>query len=174
MVDYLRLKVLYEYGGIYMDTDVQIIKPLDNLLDNQAFIGEETGNYIGTGLIASEAKNEKVKRMLDFYDKEIWKTEMFTIPHIITYIFKNEGLGNFKVYPMEYFAPYDYREEFTYSSITKQTYAIHWFSGSWTGNISARVFMGTKHIDNKIVKNIMIAKKTIGFYLGKLKPSNKK
>jgi mannosyltransferase OCH1-like enzyme len=172
MADYLRLRILYEQGGIYMDTDVQVLKNLSPLLENKAFLGKEAGNYIGTGLIAAEPKNKAIKSILDFYDDMIWESELYTIPSIITYIFNKNGSNDIKVYPMEYFAPYDYRYPYDYSVIKDNTYAIHWFDASWSGSLSVKVFMSTKHIKNSFIKNIIIMKKIVGFYYLKLKSEN--
>ena len=66
--DYIRLKVLYEEGGIYMDTDVEVVKPLDKFLSNPAFSGFENDTMIPTGIIASEKNNPWVDKLLKKYD----------------------------------------------------------------------------------------------------------
>lgn len=169
MADYLRLMILYEHGGIYMDTDVQVLKNLDPLLDNKAFIGKEAGDYIGTGLIAAEPQNAVIKSILEFYADDIWKSELFTIPSIITHIFSKKGSNDMKIYPMEYFAPYDYHYSFDYRMIKDDTYAIHWFNGSWSGELGVKIFMSTKHIESRFLKSIIIFKKILGFYYSKLR-----
>lgn len=169
MADYLRLLVLYEHGGIYMDTDVQVLKSFNSLLDNHFFIGFETGNYIGTGVIASEPKNPIIKKTLDFYNELIWNTELYTIPTIITKVLETEKMNGTSIYPMEYFAPYDYTSSFERSVITDNTFAIHWFVGSWADKKEISTFLQTKHIHNKIKKAIIIFKKNLGYYYRKLK-----
>ena len=63
--DYLRLIVVYKYGGIYFDTDVEVIKSIDNLLDNKAFFGFETDKYINTGQgFGAEADAEIINKMI--------------------------------------------------------------------------------------------------------------
>lgn len=66
--DYVRLKVLYEYGGIYMDTDVEVVKTFDEFLHYGAFSGYESKDKIPTGTMGGSAKNEWIKLLLDDYD----------------------------------------------------------------------------------------------------------
>ena len=67
--DYVRLKVLYEEGGIYLDTDVEIIKPIDNLIKETGYMGFDDNGVVSTGLgFACEKGNELVKILLSDYD----------------------------------------------------------------------------------------------------------
>lgn len=62
MADYARLKILYEQGGIYMDTDVELLRPLDDLLAYPAFFGFQHNNEVATGLgFGAEARSPVVK-----------------------------------------------------------------------------------------------------------------
>ena len=66
--DVIRLKVVYEYGGIYMDTDVELKEPFDPLMINEAFFFFQNHNQINTGMGFGAAKgNDLVKSMLDIY-----------------------------------------------------------------------------------------------------------
>ena len=62
--DYLRLYILYNEGGIYLDTDVEVLKKYDELLNNQVFMGFEEGEYIGTSVIGSEKHNPLIEEEL--------------------------------------------------------------------------------------------------------------
>lgn len=66
--DYIRLAVLYNYGGIYLDTDVEIFKTFDNFLNKPAFIGFNSPDLLDTGTIGAEKNNFWVKQMLKYYD----------------------------------------------------------------------------------------------------------
>jgi mannosyltransferase OCH1-like enzyme len=171
MADYLRLYILYNNGGVYMDVDVQVIKPFDDLLDNNIFIGYEYYSPLdshmvthGTGLIASEPGNPIIGKCLDFYEKRIWETDVYFIPTIVTLVFNEEPVENYKIYPVDYFAPYDYRKKFDQSCITENTYAVHWFEGSWHENKNIGQFLQVKHIKNPMLKKIIQMKKMIGYY----------
>lgn len=68
--DYARLDIIYNYGGIYLDTDVEVLKPFDNLLKYHAFCGFESQNFVAFGLgFGAEKKNKIIKRMLEQYEK---------------------------------------------------------------------------------------------------------
>ena len=77
--DYIRLKVLYEYGGIYLDTDVFALKSLDKFLNEPAFVGIQ-GNtqdtdydWVEPAILGAKAGNPFIKEVLDFYENEIMK-----------------------------------------------------------------------------------------------------
>lgn len=143
--DYIRLKVLYEYGGVYMDTDVEVIKPLDAFLNHPAFSGFEDDQHIPTGIIASEKGNKWIERQLKYYDNrnfilEDGKLDLTTNVTTITNITKQmcpdlildntyKDLGTVVFYPKDYFCPIScVTKEMI---LTKNTHTIHHFSGSW-------------------------------------------
>lgn len=66
--DYIRAKAVYEYGGIYLDTDVLVLDNLESLLDNQAFVGFENKDNPFTAVFGAEKHHPLVKDMLDYYD----------------------------------------------------------------------------------------------------------
>lgn len=169
MADYIRLMVLYEHGGIYMDTDVQVNKSYNPLLDDHFFVGLEVGNYIGTGVIACESKNQLIKEVLDFYNESVWNSELYTIPQIMTKVLENKSKECMSIYPMEYFAPYDYNKPFDRAAITANTYAIHWFAGSWSNKKEVGTFLETKHIKSKFKRCLIILKKNIKYYYKKIR-----
>lgn len=146
VADVARLYALYEDGGIYMDTDVELIKPLDAFLEHKSFIGFEHPEIcLNSGLIGAEAKTEWIKDELEFYasqsylnHKGAYKVKPNT--EIITEHLLKQGLvmdgklqtlaNGLVIYPREWFCPIDWRDNFK-SYQTKDTYAIHQFVGSW-------------------------------------------
>lgn len=143
VTDYVRLYVLYNFGGIYMDTDVEVRKPLDEFLDNEAFSGFESSIYVPTGIMGSEKGNTLFKILLDYYNdrhfvKDDGTLDTTTNVKIITSILneRNLKLNNMyqklegiTLYPSDYFCPINARTR--EKNITKNTYTIHWFAGSW-------------------------------------------
>lgn len=171
MADYLRLYVLYHNGGIYMDTDVQVLRPFDDVLENRIFIGyeyfsKEKDDYVthGTGVIGAEPFNPIIKKCMDYYDKEIWNTDLYYIPTIFTIVFRKSNPEDYMIYPVDYFAPYDYRKAFNRKCITVNTHTIHWFTASWHENKNIGLFLETKHIKNPVKKKMIQAKKLLGYY----------
>ena len=66
--DYARLYLLSEYGGIYMDTDVEIVQNLDRFLVHNAFTGFEDDNHIPTAIMGAEKGHRWIKYLLSYYD----------------------------------------------------------------------------------------------------------
>lgn len=149
--DYVRLKVLYKYGGIYLDTDMEIIKNLNDLLETDFFTGYENDEIISFGILGCIPQHKIIEKMLDFYDNKIWDSDMYIITNILTEILKEEygdklfeTLG-IKIYPKEYFYPYNHDEEFTEKCLTENTYGIHWWGKSWGKNPKI-YFLKYKHL----------------------------
>ena len=144
VADYVRLYALYHEGGIYMDTDVEVIRPLDNLLANKAFIGFEGTQWIGTNLMGAEPHNAFLQAFLEDYNHRNFTnpdgtlnqttnveeiTSRFLTQHNLVRNGKQQQVGDFTVYPTDYFSPYDYINGKVRT--TANTYSIHWFSQSW-------------------------------------------
>jgi len=174
MADYLRIKILYEQGGIYVDTDVQAIKSLNPLLETDILLGweectiDKVNKQIGTGFIACEKGNWFIGKIYDFYNNEIMKTDLFVIPVIMTQIYNNlskEEQEKINILPKEYFSPYDSGggKRFSDNLVTENTYVIHWFSYSW-GKFKNREWVQVKHIKNPVKRRIVMIKNRIDFY----------
>ncbi len=143
VADVVRLQALYDYGGIYMDTDVEVIKPLDCLLEYRAVAGFESTNYISTAFIASEKGNPTIRQFLDEYEKlhflrEDGKFDLTTNVVRITDACVKRGfvrnnafqtVNGFTFLPSDYLSPKDFDTKKT--EITENTLCIHHFDGSW-------------------------------------------
>lgn len=152
--DYVRWDVLYNYGGIYLDIDVEIVKPLDQLLNNELFIGFESDLYIASGLITGAIQNHHVtKVILNKYDlisqNKIKKYQPFITPCpvIETDTFKELGLvkdngtiqhiSDMSFYPKKYFAN---RNQARLPQKCDLSYTIHHYAGSWCEKKQSRKF----------------------------------
>lgn len=152
VTDYVRLKAMLEMGGIYMDTDVEIIKPLDPYLKHQAFAGFENPKSIQTGLLACEKDFPLFREFMDYYHtasffKEDGSADTTTNVQILTQLCVKYGLKldgsrqsvqGFEIYPTEYFCPVDFDTEKLHK--TRNTVVIHWFAASWHTEEERRYF----------------------------------
>lgn len=140
LTDYVRLIVVQKYGGIYFDTDVEVVRNFDDLLDCSAFFGFETEEYINTGLgFGAEKENEIVGQMIREYDHLLdGKNGMIGCPTLNTEALLKFGLiqsgekqriGKAVVYPTDFFNPMD--SATGKLNKTENTYSIHWYSMSW-------------------------------------------
>ena len=168
--DYVRVYALYNYGGIYLDTDVEVKKSFNNLLNNDSIWGFEEKNYIATSTIGCKKGNKLIKEFLSKYDdkkfifengQENLETNVSIVSEIISSLGvemnnkyqKIEGLATF--YPQEYFSPYDYIN--CYSKATSNTYAIHHFYKSWLPT-SVKIKSVIKKVIAKFIGGERIAK----------------
>lgn len=140
LTDYVRLLVIAEHGGLYFDTDVEVIRPFDDLLDCTAFFGFENDDYVNTGEgFGAEAGNLVVQQMLQEYDSLLdGKHGMIGCPHLNTAALlkcglkptgKKQIINGALVFPQEYFNPLD--SATGKLGKTEHTYSIHWYSMSW-------------------------------------------
>jgi len=142
--DYVRTNVLYEHGGIYLDTDVELLADFDQLLiNNKCFLGFETRSQIGTALMRFTPKHPVICEFLNFYQHNDFvdgRGNINTIANvrILTDILKARGLivdgshqvlDDIKIYPREYFYPKKVSD--INFRVTDETVAIHKFSSSW-------------------------------------------
>lgn len=147
LTDYVRLDIIYNEGGIYLDTDVELVKPLDDLLDSKGYIGMEQVGTINTGQGFGAVKNHPfVKENKDFYENYEFLDESGNFNKIIcvpvtTSILEKKGLKkensiqhvyDMDIYPVEYFCPLIMGTNKL--KITKNTYSIHHFAGTWKSN----------------------------------------
>ena len=145
--DYIRLYALWTEGGIYMDTDVELVKPLDEFLVHRAFSGFENAVWIPTAVMGAEKEHPWIKLLLSYYDgRHIavnGKLDTTTNVQIIsaqTRLFYDIKMNDtyqeleddLVFYPHDWFCPKNYVTEVIES--TENTHAIHHFAGSWTTN----------------------------------------
>lgn len=166
--DYVRVCALKEYGGIYFDTDVELIKPIDEYLKHTAFVGMEDDKYVATGTIGCEKDCKWINEFYNIYNNIKFKTEkgfdLTPNPRKATAAilklhpeFENDDktkileYENITVYPIEYFTPMDpYMRKI---KLTKNSHAIHHFDASWRKNEPLRRRMWRKI--KKIIKKVI-------------------
>lgn len=168
--DYVRVNALYNYGGIYLDTDVEVNKSFNDLLENDSIWGFEEKNYIATSTIGARKGNELIKVFLDDYNgrqfiKNDGTIDTLTNVAIVSKIIKDLGVelnGKFQkiegiatIYPQEYFSPYDYIN--CYMKDSTNTYCVHHYYKSWLP-IRVRVKTNIKKILANIIGGKNIAK----------------
>ena len=142
--DYARADILHKEGGLFLDTDVELLKNMENLMDT-SFIGFESKNYVNAGLVlyAKNRQEEFFKLLMEKYKKidfDVNNLSNITSPIIYTNLLKRYGLkcNNTKqtvcgltVYPTEYFQPIIGDFAVGKKKITDNTYSIHHYSATW-------------------------------------------
>ncbi|MCI7528971.1 MAG: glycosyl transferase [Oscillospiraceae bacterium] len=174
--DYARFKILYEEGGIYFDTDVEVIKPLDDIIARGNFMGAENrvcdiNNEVslnvapGLGLGVTPGLS-LIKEVLDSYDKSSFLNDdgtfnLTTVVARTTGILRLHGLqdineiqnvADITIYPSEYFCPKDWKTDRI--NVTENTCCIHHFSASWYGEKEKNDMERWKFCNNKKISLI--------------------
>ncbi|MBO4687406.1 MAG: glycosyl transferase [Clostridiales bacterium] len=145
VTDYIRYKVVYEQGGIYLDTDVELIRSIDVLRENKAYFGVQYNNRIASGLgFGAEQGLPILLELMEYYEKNPFilpdgTMNTVTCPQRETEVFESHGLifdgseqildGGIHIYPSEYFCPRSW--SVNPKRLSENTFSIHWFAGSW-------------------------------------------
>lgn len=174
--DYVRLWAVYKYGGIYFDTDVELIKPINYLLKNGAYMGRDEKGLVSTGLgFAAEPGNAAVGEILKDYDDIHFllpdgKYDITPCPNRNTEVLKRLGISSnggtetvagITILPQEYLCPMCY--DTGKVNITDKTVSIHHYYASWISPAARR----TTRI--KRIIGVRLYEKLYGKFLHKFK-----
>lgn len=134
--DYIRLYAVYNYGGIYMDMDVEVIKSFNDLLRNDYILGYEAAKGLEAGVFGAPKKASWVKEVLEYYTSKEFALPNglyndTPLPIIMDEVLNADYITNKKIVPL----PTDFLTAKSYKTgkitITPNTYTIHHFAGSW-------------------------------------------
>ena len=159
--DYARFWILYHYGGVYFDTDVEVVKPMDDIIEKGPFMGIEVEGgtlrpnpRVNPGLgIAVDAGHDVYKKMIDYYsqchfmDANGFLDHETVVPRT-TRILLEAGLqphndlqqvAGIWIYPKDYFNPLDSLTGRLFK--TENTRSIHWYMASWQDSSALRKWL---------------------------------
>lgn len=164
--DYVRLHALYNYGGVYMDTDVEVLRDFPNeFFEHSVVLGLELDDTVMTGVIISEKHNELIGEFLEYYQSTSFVDEnnkMNTVANttILTRILKERNIGlkatdevqildnDIIIYPIDWLCGYDLRNNRPHTSVS--TITIHHYASSWLP-LKAVIALKCKKMLNNIV-----------------------
>lgn len=169
--DYIRFYALFHYGGIYLDSDVEVLKRFDDFLDLPYFIGQEKAGTMEAAIVGAEKGNRWIKHCLDYYQdraflKEDGSMDIRKLPEIMNdeiakilpinnitteqlpELRKMDFQNQVVVLPSEFFSPkvFDSREVI----ITPNTYAIHHYQNSWFSH-KAKTYYRTRTVLIRVI-----------------------
>lgn len=181
--DYIRFYALYHYGGIYLDSDVEMLKSFNSLLNNKTFIGyENVSGLLEPAIIGAEKGASWCKKMMNYYESRHFNgMNMKVAPLIISELFAEEitdypsipvrkptliAGGDILLCPPEYFSPIKIDADKNYNKTSKDTigdlrlnpntYCIHRFNGSWVTPWRKRVYdLVDKTIGTKTIRKMI-------------------
>ncbi|MFR9627602.1 MAG: glycosyltransferase [Rikenellaceae bacterium] len=174
VADYVRLWALYNHGGIYLDTDMEMLKKISPMLNLSAFIGLESDYAVGTAIIGCVKKHKWISELLHYYkDRSFIRPngahDTKPNPQILTANLESYGFttGNkfqvikdfLTIYPIDYFYPLSY--ETKEISLTKNSYCIHHYAATWCNKRGANLPKFIEVNYNRCVKLIRLLYKPI-------------
>lgn len=189
VADFIRLKVLYENGGIYLDTDMMVLKSFNSLLSTLCFFGAEDEDYLNCAIIGAQKNNAFIKQCISRYELISinngidWR--QITIPRIVTDIYrkkynyvlpfnKKNVHYDLVIYPINYFYPLPYKDKQDIKNyknyLVIESFAVHLWNESWIEYSEfhylrkGQYFLGLKIA----VKNILTQNKLNAPYLRKI------
>lgn len=142
--NFVRLHAVYQQGGIYLDTDVEVVKTFDPLLQHSCFFGYQVASEesVNNAIFGAEKNHWFIKKQLGaiklLYDGI--ETEYLSSPHLTTFLLQDNGYldaslevadKNLRIFPYQWFYPYSWLDAYSPKCVTKQTFAIHHWSGTW-------------------------------------------
>lgn len=138
--DYARLDIIYNEGGIYLDTDVEIINNIDSLLKHNCFLGFEFAGEVNTGIGFGAIQNHQFiyENMQYYHNTEFDMNNIITCVNVTSSLLLEKGLqaidesqviDDIYIYSTEYFCPLNYKTNEL--NITTNTYSIHHYDATW-------------------------------------------
>ena len=146
--DYQRMCALVKYGGIYLDTDIEVRKSFDPLLSNSCFLGFQRNDFprelVNGAILGAEVGHWFIRELKDYFDNKLhgaMDIGAFSGPGLITNVLQEKGLRGYAdeplnikditIYPLRYFYPYHWEENFSERCITPDTFSIHLWEDTW-------------------------------------------
>ncbi len=171
VTDYVRLDVIYNYGGIYLDTDVELVNSLDKLLDLPAYLGVDSHDLkINTGLgFGAEKGNKVIEGLRDIYNyisfyKEDGELNLTPCTDYSTNYFEKMGykkdnriqiINGVKILSSNYLSPYNYKNG--KKNDDENTISIHWYTASWDDEDNKKIHNVEVKILNKFNNKLGLA-----------------
>lgn len=176
ITDYIRLYSIYTEGGIYLDTDIEILKDFGNLLNEDAFVGFQTNlkdsKYpLNSAVIGAVKNNPFILDCLKATEKkQRLQFNAMGGPPIVSGVlysyglaaYKKQYLNNVLLLPTDYFYPFSWDETFTEACITENTICIHWWEDSWKNKKKGFTYY-VDSIKRKLEKTPLILKNKIKY-----------
>jgi len=134
--DYIRFWVLANEGGIYLDTDMEVLKPLDDFLGQVGFVGRSKSGHIESSIIGAIPQADFVQKALSVYDKD-HVYNLVTSPVVLQNVINELNDISIKIYDYSYFFPCDEGEKVDSSSLAN-AYTNHHWAESWVPHARVR------------------------------------
>ncbi|HEX8188323.1 MAG TPA: glycosyltransferase [Pyrinomonadaceae bacterium] len=163
--NFARLHALYAEGGIYLDTDVEVLKDFSPLLRHECFAGfqqaEEQVDWVNSAVLGARAGHPFLARCLRLTHSLFASTgQLPRSPMVLTRVLKEMGLRDYRrqevggvaLYPVEYFYPFPWHGQFSPDCVKESTYCVHHWEGSWWREEERRRRRSPRHILGRVLR----------------------
>jgi mannosyltransferase OCH1-like enzyme len=163
--NFVRLHALYNEGGLYLDTDVEVLKDFAPLLRHECFAGfqqpEEHVDWVNNAVFGARAGHPFIARCMRLTDSLFASTgQLPRSPTVLTRVLKESGLREYKLqevggvtlYPVEYFYPFPWHGTFSPECVKENTYCVHHWEGSWWREQERRYRRSPRGILSRVVR----------------------
>lgn len=178
--DVARIWTINEFGGFYLDVDVEVLKSFEPLTDNNQVWGKEDAGMVASGLMFGSEPHDKIlSQILSYYEHfEFDNKNLFenTTVRIISNILKNHGLRNGLstdkmdngaiVYAPKYFAPLHY---WGGGKISQSSYSLHYYDGNWVNTHHNRMARSIRYIIHQLIYYVPFLRVPLRNIIDKLK-----
>ena len=152
VADYVRFMVLHEYGGLYFDTDIEVIRGFDELLGEPLFLGLQAPHSVGVGVIGAMKGHPFLRRVLDKLDAEGRRGALSyqPLPDLVSELAQAKDAAAPTILPEDCFYPYNpyspvvIRRKPLQSNLSERTFCVHHWEGSWLGDASLRTMLSMR------------------------------
>jgi len=172
VTDYVRLYALYQFGGIYFDTDYEVLRPFQDLIKNDLLLGFEMPDKLLMAMLAAPPKHSLIKEMLEqykdihFINSDGSCDETTNVDRLGNWITKKgillnntfQKIDGCRIFPTEYFSPLNF--DTGELSVSHKTRGIHTYSGSWLSHEQELYFCQKRKLGRQIAKDLMEEYKT--------------
>lgn len=135
MADLLRMEIIYRYGGVYVDTDFECLRPIDKILEGiEAFGCSEDGRCITNSILGARKHSRLFKSVIDSFPASLGNkpVNIETGPAFLTDVILRTGFKNdFTLFPTYFFYPFNYHTRDRTSVDLSRSYAMHHYADSW-------------------------------------------
>jgi len=181
ITDFIRLYAVYTEGGIYLDTDIEVLKPFNDLLKEQVFLGFqsdlESSKYpLNSAVLGGSAGHEFLYECLcETVKKQRLQFNAMGGPPIVTQVAFDNGLKEYKTQYINkgvlllttpYFYPFSWEESYTTDCIKSETICIHWWEDSWKNQKKGFNYY-TDSVKRKLEKTPLILSSYASYYFNK-------
>ncbi len=128
--DYIRFAALATEGGVYLDTDQELLRPIDSFLVHDGFVGRSRSGQIESSIIGAKPGAQFIKKALDFYDADTAYSITNTSPLVLEQAIVAAGVDTVAIYDAKYFHPIA-EGEYVSDHIRHTAYGIHHWAESW-------------------------------------------